>query len=269
MAPEILKRLEYNYKCDLWSIGIIIYKLIFCKSPFSGETETSLINNIENLGNKYLKKIGNKNLDDLIEKLLEKDKKNRLNWDEYLNHPFFNNDSKNNINLIYEIDYKGSVEIFGNDFVKNNKNNIKLIINGVKSEITEYYELRKGKNNIELIIKNKLTSLEDMFGECSSIKNIEELKYLDTTEVNNFSRMFYECSSPDIKGLENLNVSNGNNFSQMFMNSKISNLKILKNWNVSKGKDFFEMFRGCPLSNLIGLEKWNVSNGNNFSRMFC
>ena len=27
MAPEILEGKEYNYKCDLWSIGIIIYKL--------------------------------------------------------------------------------------------------------------------------------------------------------------------------------------------------------------------------------------------------
>ena len=28
MSPEILKGEEYNYKCDLWSIGIIIYRLI-------------------------------------------------------------------------------------------------------------------------------------------------------------------------------------------------------------------------------------------------
>ena len=27
MAPEVLKGEDYNYKADLWSIGIIIYKL--------------------------------------------------------------------------------------------------------------------------------------------------------------------------------------------------------------------------------------------------
>ena len=53
-----------------------------------------------------------------------------------------------------------------------------------------------------------------MFYKCSKLKNIEELKYLDTKEVNNFSYMFSECLSlSDIKSLENWNVSNGNNFS--------------------------------------------------------
>ena len=42
MAPEILEGKEYNYKCDLWSIGIIIYKLYYGKSPFLGITEEAL-----------------------------------------------------------------------------------------------------------------------------------------------------------------------------------------------------------------------------------
>ena len=53
MAPEILKKKEYNYKCDLWSVGIIIYNLVFGKLPFSGETEIAL----SNLINIFKKKI--------------------------------------------------------------------------------------------------------------------------------------------------------------------------------------------------------------------
>ena len=34
MAPEILKGEEYNYKVDLWNIGIIIYRLYFGKFSF-------------------------------------------------------------------------------------------------------------------------------------------------------------------------------------------------------------------------------------------
>jgi len=56
-----------------------------------------------------------------------------------------------------------------------------------------------------------------MFYNCISLKNIEELKYLDTREINNFSYIFEYCESlSDIKGLENWNVSNGNDFSDMF-----------------------------------------------------
>ena len=89
MAPEILKGEKYNYKCDLWSIGIIIYKLYFGKFPYSGVTENAIINEIEQLGKKILKETDNKELDDLIKKLLEKDPSKRLTWDEYFNHPFF------------------------------------------------------------------------------------------------------------------------------------------------------------------------------------
>ena len=34
MAPEILKGNDYDYKCDLWSIGIIMYKLCYGKFPY-------------------------------------------------------------------------------------------------------------------------------------------------------------------------------------------------------------------------------------------
>ena len=63
-APEILNREEYNYKVDLWSIGIIIYRLRFVTSPFTGKTDVALINNIINFKKSDLKSTGNKELDD-------------------------------------------------------------------------------------------------------------------------------------------------------------------------------------------------------------
>ena len=39
-----------------------------------------------------------------------------------------------------------------------------------------------------------------MFYECFSLKNMNELKYLDTKDVNNYKSMFNGCSSlSDIK----------------------------------------------------------------------
>ena len=51
MAYEILTTpenevLEYSASCDLWSIGIVYYMLLYGKPPFNGITQQDLINNI-------------------------------------------------------------------------------------------------------------------------------------------------------------------------------------------------------------------------------
>ena len=146
------------------------------------------------------------------------------------------NKNKNGINIIYKTDKEGVENIFGFIFVEKNKNNIKLIINGNKSNLIEKYKLRKGENNIKIIINNKITNLESMFYNCKSLINIKELEYLDTKDVNDFGYMFYKCSSLiDIKGLENWNVSNGKYFSNMFSEcSSLLDIKPLKKWKITQ-----------------------------------
>ena len=34
MAPEIIKKIRYDMKVDIWSLGVIIYTLIIGKPPF-------------------------------------------------------------------------------------------------------------------------------------------------------------------------------------------------------------------------------------------
>ena len=90
MAPEILEGSDkYDNKCDLWSIGIIIYQLFFQDYPYKGKTEMGLYNCIKNLGQRILKLSNDSKLDDLIRKLLVSDPKKRITWEEYFNHPFF------------------------------------------------------------------------------------------------------------------------------------------------------------------------------------
>ena len=169
------------------------------------------------------------------------------------------------INLIYEKskDKDSNNNIFSEKFIENNRENIILKINGIESKLIEKYNLKEGINNIELIIINNLINLRDMFYRVTSLKNIDELKYLNTKEVNDFSGMFCGCSSiTDIKALQNWNVSNGNDFSGMFCGcSSLSDINVLKNWNVSNGNDFTAMFLGCSsLSDINALQNWNVSN---------
>ena len=126
----------------------------------------------------------------------------------------------NEINLIYTAQYECYQKIFSEKFVKNNFNNIKLCINGKDSPLVYDFKLKKGKNNVTMIIMKKLQNLEKMFYECDSLIDLDQLKFLDTSEVTNFSYMF--------AGIQSL-----------------TNVKPLENWDVSKGEDFSYMFSKC------------------------
>ena len=94
MAPEILKGELYDYKCDLYSLGVCLYILYFKNYPYMGESEHMLINQMINLGQKVLKISGIKSFDDLIRGLIQISPQKRFSMDEYLNHPFFKEDFK-------------------------------------------------------------------------------------------------------------------------------------------------------------------------------
>ena len=94
MAPEIMEGLKYNNKCDLWSIGVIMYQLAFNEFPYFGQTEVVLLKNIKKFEHEKLKKSGDVNLDDLIRKLLVYKANERIDWENYFNHPFFSFEQK-------------------------------------------------------------------------------------------------------------------------------------------------------------------------------
>lgn len=48
MSPEILQKQAYNPKAaDIWSLGIVLYKLLYNKYPFYGRDEFSLLQKIK------------------------------------------------------------------------------------------------------------------------------------------------------------------------------------------------------------------------------
>ena len=177
---------------------------------------------------------------------------------------------KNEINLKYKPNEEGNTEIFGEEFVENNKDNISLVINGKKSPLVSCCFLKKGENTVTMLIKKNLTNLSSMFYHCAALYNIEELKYLNTENVTDFSYIFRCTGISDVKPLENWNTSKAETFREMFCFCELlTNINPLNNWNVSKCKDFSGIFGYCEnLSNIKPLESWNVSNGNDFSGVF-
>ena len=88
MAPEIYFGQQYDEKCDLWSIGIMIHHLYFGYLPeFNYNRHDQYIQKIyDNIRNS---KHMDPYLRDLLYRLLVYDPHQRISWDEYFNHQFF------------------------------------------------------------------------------------------------------------------------------------------------------------------------------------
>ena len=89
MAPEILMNRAYTSKADLWSIGVIIYHLLFKDLPFKGRNEVMILQNIQK--NNIPRNPTDQLLNDLIHRLLVVDPRKRITWKDYFAHPFFGN----------------------------------------------------------------------------------------------------------------------------------------------------------------------------------
>lgn len=48
LAPEIIKKEKYGTKCDIWSLGVVIFLLLTGEMPFEGKTTEELFSKIEN-----------------------------------------------------------------------------------------------------------------------------------------------------------------------------------------------------------------------------
>ena len=91
MAPEIIKR-NYDEKCDLWSIGVILYILLTGRPPFDGNDDEEILSNVKKGvfdKSSYPYPILSSNSKDLIDKLLQYDPKKRINADQAIEHPWF------------------------------------------------------------------------------------------------------------------------------------------------------------------------------------
>ena len=88
-SPEVIDN-SYDEKSDEWSCGVLMYILLYGDTPFAGNTEEEIFENIKNY-NIDFDKLENvsENCLDLIKKLINPKKQYRITALEALRHPFF------------------------------------------------------------------------------------------------------------------------------------------------------------------------------------
>ena len=189
-APEIINNQMANLKSDLWSIGIILYELLFHSNQPSFDSYGGISKNIND-----------NDLKDLINRLLKKNPNERIDWDDYFSHPFFNNNNNDNIpirrsqstplanmeiNLLkMEIDdHKAKINKISNENIE-----LKKIINNTKQENLIYqkklsdYESSSYTNKL----KNENNLLNDRIDNLSSEYIRAKQTFQDTQ--NNYEKL--------------------------------------------------------------------------------
>ena len=170
-SPEIINGEPYNYKTDIWSLGVVLYEMCCLKLPFES-------NNIAQLSIKIMKgkydPIPNrysKNMANLIKNMLNIDQKLRPNINEVMQSPLLKNyhnnkysnksyknlsTNKKPINNSYKSQYNFKIN---EHLLEQRQNERKSVVNKINyKEKSSSPIIFKNKSCVEKIVLNKQQS---------------------------------------------------------------------------------------------------------------
>ena len=123
------------------------------------------------------------------------------------------------------------IRIFGQGFVKNNKDKCKIIYNNKEYELQEFFQIDK---ILEIKLKGDIINMSCLFAECIYLKSLPDISKIKPTE--NMSYLFYSCIN-------------------------LENLDDISKWDMSNVKYIQGMFSGClSLVELPDISEWNTEN---------
>jgi serine/threonine protein kinase len=108
-APEVLEidpEKGYNKKCDIWSLGVTFYNMLYGRLPWSSTTDEieRLIHEVKNCSgsNLYIPREPKINpmIVDLLKRMICPNQEDRIRWKELFNHEIFRSIDIKNISFI-------------------------------------------------------------------------------------------------------------------------------------------------------------------------
>ena len=242
-----------------------------CKSLFNRfdlkRKNYQLVMSLNNL-NKY-----NQSISDDIDAILNTKIENKFNV-------LYKMSEKMKIPKKYDFKYlignQEKIKIFGEEFVKNNKDKAKIIFNDKEYELSDLFDINDIKNEdfLELRLKeiNTITDLSYMFNECTSLFSIQGESIFNDKNLTNVKYLFNKCVSLEtLPDLSKMNTSNIEDMSFVFNNcSSLKLLPDISTWNTDKVTNMKNLFCECTsLTTIPDISKWNISNVTDISNMFC
>ena len=253
-SPELLSGEKYNNKIDLWSIGIILYRLYFGEFPYKGKTQVAIYNQI--MSQSPIKKRGENDLfDDLISKLLQINPNKRMDWEEYFSHDFWTTKG------VEEESESEENEILDDNNIYNSgkKNPNELADEGLTEQNKK--ENRKNKNKKKFNIFYSLTNVDNSV-EVNSFSVNENINEFPVVPKNRLKKMEVYLNNEDLEQDENnepnpTQENKMNNTPNPFLSELLLNDFIRKNQN----KNIIKLILyGCSLNEIEALNNLCFEN---------
>ena len=233
MAPEILKKEEYNQNIDIWALGITCIELAEFEPPYSDFSSTDVIKQIikcppQGLNNA---KKWSKEFNDFVKQCLLLDKNRRPMADELLKHDFITMIDKKNLNrkliilnYLSRVGYKviynkktklivPSIHIFNNKSIvykKRNKINSNLLFDNKNSldfinNKDFNYNFNSNKKPVKNLKQNLIININNYL---SNNDNNEEINIKTSSRSNIIKRNIFVKT----RSVERGKLKNSNNF---------------------------------------------------------
>ena len=265
---------EEKISCCLAIMTIIDnynYKFMFCIDPAGECSGCPIINENHNVIGIHMKDLEGNYLHEYIREFYELESIKKNPSDE--------------ITIIYQIikELDTKITLFGETFVKNNKDKCKLIIDGKEQDLIECID-NQNNNKLfdfkeeytEIVIKLKgiknITDASYMFKDCVALIALPDFGKWDTSKVTNFEGLFFCCWTllHISNGISNWNTINVKSFYGMFISCfYLMYLPDISKWNTKNLENIEELFHGCEsLRKIPDISKWNIEKVKNLNFVF-
>ena len=122
-------------------------------------------------------------------------------------------------------------------------------------------------NNIKYLNTSEVTDMYYMFGFCTALESLD-LSGFNTSKVTNMNRMFYYCKALKSLDLSNFDTSKVTDMYSMFNYCEALTSLNLSGFNTSNITDMSAMFRFCSALTSLDLRSFNTSNIKYMNEMF-